>query len=258
MGLGFTNGAYNRASGTRDAFGQLSDQMVREGHPRMVSRSGDREASDQVAMFVSRYRQQASGSGSFGDVRTWDGSAWGYPGGTRWVRFSPDGTVAPPGKSNHGKRRSNDLRYPYNSTSTAAHKRARVLAPRYGITCEGMNFREPWHWTFWGALGTITDNTPASTPSDTPAKTQEDTMNAEQEAKLDKALADIDWLKDRVGGKGGTTSLTDRLRGIGNGLAAFGAVVEWMRDRIGGSTKTAPSITDELRGLRDNDTPTAG
>jgi hypothetical protein len=154
MSFGFINGAYNRASGTRGAFGQLSDRLVREGHPRMVSRSGDREIADEIAMFVSRFRQQASGSGSFGDVRYWDGRPYGYPGGTRWVRFSPAGTVAPPGKSNHGKRRSNDLAYPYNS-DTAASRRAKQIALNYGITREGENFGELWHWTFWGDLGTI-------------------------------------------------------------------------------------------------------
>lgn len=37
MALRFTDGAYNLASGTRDAFGALSDDLVREGHPPMVS-----------------------------------------------------------------------------------------------------------------------------------------------------------------------------------------------------------------------------
>ena len=140
-------GAYNRAEGTRDAFGALSDDLVREGHPRMVSKSGDRETQDQIDTFLSRYRPQATGSGPYGDVRWWQG--------VRYVRFSSAGTVAVPGNSNHERRRANDLAYPYNSTSTAAHKRARVLAQRYNITCEGLNFSEPWHWTFWGALGAI-------------------------------------------------------------------------------------------------------
>lgn len=155
--IGFTNEAYNRASGTRNAFGALSDDLVREGYPRMVSRSGDRELEDQIRLFTTRYRQQAAGSGAFGDVRTWDGRNYGYPGGTRWVRVSSEGTVAAPTDpptSNHGRRRSNDLLYPYNS-NTAAHRRAKELAKRHNITCEGENFGEKWHWTYWGPLGTI-------------------------------------------------------------------------------------------------------
>lgn len=161
--LRFLNGSYNRASGTRDAFGRLSDRLVDEGYPEMRVTSGDREKADQIEVFVARYRQQASGSGPYGDVRYWDGSADGYPGGTRWVRHSPAGTVAVPGTSDHERRRSNDLAMPYNS-DTAAHHRARQLAPEYGIECDGINFREWWHWTFRGPLGQIGGST-ASTDS---------------------------------------------------------------------------------------------
>ncbi len=161
--FGFTNGAYNRASGTRDAFGQLSDALVKEGYPAMVSRSGDRELEDQIKLFTDRYTQQSSGSGKYGDVKIWNGAKYGFPGGTRWVRTSPKGTVAvptDPPTSNHGKRRSNDLMYPYNDKSTKAHKRAQQLAPKYNITCEGLGFSDPeeWHWTHWGALGTISSS----------------------------------------------------------------------------------------------------
>lgn len=151
MSLGFINGAYNLATGTLAAFGALSDDLVREGHPAMVSRSGDREPQTQINLFLSRYRKQSTGTGPYGDVKWWQG--------VRYVRYSSAGTVAVPGNSNHERRRANDLTYPYNSTGTAAHKRARVLAARHNITCEGLNFREPWHWTFWGDLGTI--NLPA-------------------------------------------------------------------------------------------------
>lgn len=159
-----------KASGTRAAFGALSDALVAEGHPPIRVNYGDRELADEIRIFTDRYRQQASGGGPFGDVRTWNGAAHGYPGGTRWVRHSPAGTVAPPGSSNHGKRRSADLAYPYNS-DTAAHRRAQTLAKRHNITAEGMNFREWWHWTFWGPLGPIT----AGAADKTKPARQEDT-----------------------------------------------------------------------------------
>jgi hypothetical protein len=171
----YSNGAYNNAAGTRDAFGRFSDQLVSEGFPEPRSISGDREHADQVKIFTDRYDQRASGSGLFNDVRYWDGDADGYPGIDRWVRVSPAGTVAPPGTGNHEARRSNDLAYPYNNLSTLAHKRAQQIAPNYRITCEGTNFREPWHWTHWGPLGAIgapaVDN---ATPFPTPTIPQED------------------------------------------------------------------------------------
>lgn len=144
--LRFTDGAYNLAAGTRDAFGQLSDALVAGGHPAMVVIDGDREPDDEERVFLERFRPQSSGNGPHGDVRWWNG--------VRYVRFSPAGTVAVPGSGNHGKRRANDLAWPYNS-NTAAHRRAQQLGKNFDITCEGMSFSEWWHWTFWGALGAI-------------------------------------------------------------------------------------------------------
>jgi hypothetical protein len=163
------------ASGTRDAFGALSDDLVAEGHPPVRVNYGDRDIADEIRTFTSRYRQQAAGSGPFGDVRQWNGAAHGFPGLTRWVRHSSAGTVAAPGSSNHGKKRSGDLAYPYNSNTTA-HRRAQQLAKRHNITCEGLSFGanvEWWHWTYWGPIGALTDaGTPASTH--TPVNTATD------------------------------------------------------------------------------------
>lgn len=147
MSIRYAAGKYHAAAGTRGAFAGLSADLEQEGHPAIVVNDGDRELQDEIDMFLSRFRPQASGAGAFNDVRYWNG--------VRYVRFSPLGTVAPPGTGNHGKRRAGDLGYPYNS-DTAAHRRAQVLAKRHNITCEGMGFREWWHWTFWGPLGTIT------------------------------------------------------------------------------------------------------
>lgn len=87
----------------------------------------------------------------------------------------------------------------------------------------------------------------------TPTGEEEDTMNAEQEAKLDALIADLAWVKDRIGGSLGTTSITDRLRA----LTPVASTVQWIKERIGGSTKTAPSVADELRNARPVDEPPA-
>lgn len=145
MSFGFVGSAYNRASGTRDAFTGLSADLEREGHPSMVSLSGDREPADQLHIWHERMTLTPNGRKVYG-TRVWQGRTW--------YQVHPD-TVAPPETSNHEKRRSNDLKWPYNDQSTAAHKRARILATRHNITCEGLSFREPWHWTSWGPLGVI-------------------------------------------------------------------------------------------------------
>lgn len=181
MSLRYNDGEYNEAAGTRDAFGRFSDDLVAAGLPPVTVVSGDRPPQLQVSIFVSRFRQQASGSGPYGDVRYWpDGAAWGYPGGTRWVRWSSAGTVAVPGTGNHEKKRSNDLGWPYNAVTTA-HLRAREIAARHNITCDGLGFGEAWHWTYWGALGVI--GTPASEGNATPIPKEWDEMASKDEIK---------------------------------------------------------------------------
>lgn len=173
MGIRYAPGKYNRAAGTRNAFAALSADLEREGYPAMYVNDGDRETQDQIAVFLARYRPQASGGGPYNDVRFWRG--------VRYVRFSSLGTVAAPETSNHEKRRANDLAYPY-SADTPAHRRAQVLAKRHNITCEGMGFREWWHWTHWGSLGAIDApaGSGASAPATTPNPSEEDDMSAEQ------------------------------------------------------------------------------
>ena len=163
MTLGFTDGAYNRASGTRDAFGALSDDLVAEGLPPMVSGSGDRERAVQERIWNERMTLTPGTRKTYG-YRWWQGK--------KWWQIHPD-TVAPPGTGNHEARRSNDLKWPYNS-NTAAHRRAQELAKRHNITCDGMGFREWWHWTFWGPLGTI--GTPALAGAATTPPQEEDEM----------------------------------------------------------------------------------
>lgn len=167
MPLGFINGAYNRASGTLNAFGGLSADLEREGHPPMVSRSGDREPDVQLQLWHERMvlAHQVNGRRVYGTKR-WQGKTW--------YQIHPD-TVAIPGSSNHERRRSNDLAWPYNSDTVSA-RRAKQLAPRHNITREGENFRELWHWTFWGALGAIGAPASDGSTTTTPATIQEDDM----------------------------------------------------------------------------------
>lgn len=163
----YVDGAYNLASGTRDAFGGLSAQLVREGHPDMVSISGDREPEDQLRIWHQRMTLSPGGRKVYG-------TAWWN--GQKWYRIHPD-LVGVPLTSNHEKRRSDDLAWPYNS-DTAAHRRARAISQNYGITCEGLGFSsiERWHWTFWGALGTIGAPAAAGGSTARPTPVQEDDM----------------------------------------------------------------------------------
>lgn len=164
----YEDGSYNRASGTRDAFAGLSAQLVSEGHPEIVVISGDREPEDQLKIWYERMTLTPGSRKVYGTER-WQGKTW--------YRIHPI-KVGVPETSNHEKRRANDLAWPYNS-NTAAHRRAQVLAKRHNITCEGMGFREWWHWTFWGALGVI-GAAPAggggSAPIELPNLSEEDDM----------------------------------------------------------------------------------
>ena len=200
MPLGFIDGAYSRASGTRSAFDGLSDALVREGHPRMVSRSGDREPQDQLDIWYQRMTLTP------GNRRVY-GTAWWQ--GKKWYRIHPD-AVGVPGASNHEKRRSHDLTYPYNNRNTAAHKRARALAKRWNITCEGMGFREDWHWTSWGPLGRIdSGGAPAGAQ-------EEDEMSAKAEQQIQSIFDAI--FKGGNSMKDGGASVSDSLGRIADSV----------------------------------------
>lgn len=82
--------------------------------------------------------------------------------------------------------------------------------------------------------------------------TTEDEMNAAQEAKLNALIDDVRWLKTRVGGSETQPNLTDLHRMGHRALTAVGKSIDWLKTRTGGSVKSAPTITDELRDLRDD------
>lgn len=175
MGISFAGGAYNRATGTRGAFNALSDDLEREGHPPMVSISGDREPEDQERIWHERMTLAPGNRRVYG-YRWWQGQ--------KWYQIHPD-TVAPPRTSNHEARRSNDLKWPYNSDTPAA-RRAKVLAKRHNITREGENFRELWHWTHWGPLGHI--DTPTGSGAGTITVPEEEDMVNVSEEQLQMLL----------------------------------------------------------------------
>ena len=98
---------------------------------------------------------------------------------------------------------------------------------------------EPWHFLYRASQDRHrTDPAPSGA-----ATTQEDDMTPDQAAQLAQLAQDVAWLKSRIGGKDTEPTLSTRLTGIAG-------IVQWLKDRIGGSTKSAPTITDELRGLR--------
>lgn len=104
--------------------------------------SGFRTAEEQERIFRARYRQQSSGNGPYGDVRWWNG--------VRWVRHSPDGTVAVPGTSLHEKASAVDFGGIPAGGGTALANWLRANAHRYGFSPTGYGFGEAWHYDFTG------------------------------------------------------------------------------------------------------------
>lgn len=137
--------------------------------------SGYRTRAKQVSIFVNRYRQVSSSAirGPFNDVRFWNGSAYGYPGTTRWVRYSPEGTVAVPGTSMHEKASAVDFGG-INAKGTSAFARwMRANAATYGFSPTGYSFGEAWHYDYtgnpWAGGGNIV--IPPTTPKEIKVKT---------------------------------------------------------------------------------------
>lgn len=110
-----------------------------------VTQRGIRTYGEQVSLFLSRYRVQASGNGPFGDVRYWQGR--------RYVRHSGLGTVAQPETSNHeiqGTKAAVDLADSggpgIGSMGSARSNWLRANAANYGLIPEGFGFNEAWHY----------------------------------------------------------------------------------------------------------------
>jgi Lyzozyme M1 (1,4-beta-N-acetylmuramidase) len=111
--------------------------------------SGYRSHEDQIKLFLERYRPQATGTGPYGDVRTYNG--------VRYVRISGAGTVAVPGTSRHENYRALDIRDSGNNAGVTVAGSARgnwikANAKNYGFNPAGYGFGEPWHIEFNGSL----------------------------------------------------------------------------------------------------------
>lgn len=146
-----------------------------------------------------------------------------------WIRYLNGGPVAPyalpASQSIHCRGYAVDSDDWYNPAAAAVW---RANGWRQTARYPGTSRDEPWHGEYFPAY----DNhryAPAG-------QEVEDIMNAEQEAKLDRLAADMDWLKSRVGGSGKNPSISDDVR--------------FVKNRIGGSGSAA-SLTDLLRGIRD-------
>lgn len=115
------------------------------------------------------------------------------------------------------------------------------LAGEAGFTVNFVTPQELWH------IGDFND--PWSVPSFAGENIDGDDMTPEQDARLAKLVADVEWLKTRVGGKNTDPTLSSNVTGIAG-------IVQWLKERIGGSTK-APiiTVTDRLRNLQGISTP---
>lgn len=187
------------ARGVYNAYIALRAEAARAGYNVYVS-SGYRTPATQIKIFTDRYDQRSTGVGAYNDVRWWNGDAYGYPGIDRWVRVSPDGTVAVPGTSLHERASAVDFGGIPARGGTAYANWMRANAPRFGFQPTGYGFGEAWHYDYVGD--------PWAGSGSTPFPPQEEILNATQEAKLDQALATIATVKQLI-------TETDQWKGIG-------------------------------------------
>lgn len=143
-----------------------------------VTQRGIRTNQEQVALFLSRYRPQASGSGPFGDVRYWRGR--------RYVRYSGLGTVAQPDTSNHeiqGDKAAIDLADTGGAgIGTMGSERSNWLrknAANYGLIPEGFGFAEAWHYAVPNIFTPVPAGnvSPPQDPEPAPIPLEDITMN---------------------------------------------------------------------------------
>lgn len=131
------------------AYGKLEAAFKRVFGLDLIISSGYRSHDDQIKLFLERYRPQATGTGPYGDVRTYNG--------VRYVRISGAGTVAVPGTSRHENYRAIDIRDSGTNAGVTVSGSARANwikanVDDYGFNAAGYGFGEPWHIEFNGSL----------------------------------------------------------------------------------------------------------
>lgn len=136
---------------------------------------GIRTHQEQVDLFLSRYRLQASGVGPFGDVRKWQGR--------RYVRHSGAGTVAPPGESNHEIQRTraaidvaDNGGAGIGTMGTARSNWLRANASKYGLVPEGFAFDEAWHYSIPNIFNAVPAGGANTIPAEHEPEPEEDDM----------------------------------------------------------------------------------
>ena len=161
---------------------------------------GIRTEAEQTAIFLDRYRLQATGSGPFNDVRWWNGR--------RYVRHSGLGTVAPPRTSNHeiqGTTAAVDVADSggagIGTMGSARSNWLRANASKYGLVPEGFNFNEAWHY----AIPNIFNAVPAGGANIIPAE-------QEPEPEEDEMKSTYNWWID---GKGQQQNIVFAIGGNG-------------------------------------------
>ena len=131
--------------------------------------------------------------------------------------------------------------YVYNGSREAFYRDVRAVGLEPGLISPHRGYPdEPWH---------VVDKSPwaaGAVPaggSTAPNIEEDDMFTDEDRARAQQLERDVAWLKTRVGGKDGEPTISSNLTGVAG-------IVQWLKERIGGSTKTSPSVTDELRRSR--------
>lgn len=88
-----------------------------------------------------------------------------------------------------------------------------------------------------------------------PLPGQDPQMTPEQAALLAQIAADVQWIKDRIGGTLSSPNLSSEFAFLKNRVGGDGSTpnitqdMTWLKTRVGGSG-TSPSITDQLRAIQ--------
>lgn len=174
---------------------RFSEAMYSAFGERILVTSGIRTYEEQKRIFLMRYVRHGDIRGrKVYDTRWWNGYLW--------YRIDPVGTVRQPRLSNHeiqGTTAAVDLRDTGKDAGISKFNNprsnwARANAWRYGLSPEGYNFKEPWHFSIADIF-----RTPPATPAGgnsrpIPDTKEWDEMASKQEIKdaLFEVLTQVD------------------------------------------------------------------